>query len=331
MARSKSRISPTTDADHMAALQPDRGREALSPVALPRHAWASIAMRLWRRIQDDRVTLVAGGVTYFMLLALVPALTAFVAIYGLFADREAVIEQVTLLAGIVPSGGLSILEEQLQRLASQRNATLSWTLTISAAITLWSAGTGVKSLFQGMNVAYHERETRGFVRVNLLALAFTIGAAIVAAAALGAVVILPAILNFLPIPIGVEWLIRLLSYGVLLAVMVFALAALYRWGPCRKQARWRWITPGAALAIVVIMGMSVAFSWYVSNFDNYSATYGSLGALIGFLTWMWLSVLLVILGGELNAEVEHQTAQDTTIGLEKPLGERGAYMADTVG
>lgn len=323
--------APTTDSDLGAARQKGRGREADAPTALPPRAWKEVLSRVLGDIGRDRVMLIAAGVTFYLLLALVPALTAFVAIYGLFADQSTVLDHISLLQGIVPGGGLDILREQLQRLVSEGNSTLGWTLVISLVIALWSASAGIKAMFEAMNIAYEEEEDRGFIKISALGLAFTLGLAIAAALALGAVVILPAIVSFLPLGTGAEWLARILGYVVLLVVLVLGLAALYRWGPARAQARWRWITPGAGIAVVLILIASIAFSFYVSNFGNYNATYGSLGALIGFLTWMWISITLVILGAELNSEIEHQTARDTTTGEEQPMGKRGAYVADTVG
>ncbi|WP_425466631.1 YihY/virulence factor BrkB family protein [Pelagibacterium montanilacus] len=298
---------------------------------MPRGAWKEIAGRTFASIGKDRVMLVAAGVTFYLLLALVPSLTAFVAIYGLVADQTTVVEHLDLLSGVVPGGGLEIIEEQLRRLVSEGAASLSWTLAISLAIALWSASAGVKALFEAMNIAYSEDEDRGFITVSAVGLAFTLAIATGAALALGAVVVIPAAMALLPLGIGLSWLVQIASYIILVAVLVVGVAALYRWGPARRNAKWRWITPGAAFAVALIIVASILFSWYVSNFGNYNATYGSLGALIGFLTWVWISVTLLILGAEINSEIEHQTAQDTTIGHDKPMGARGAYVADTLG
>lgn len=306
------------------------GRAARAPLALPPRSWWTICKRVVIGGLQDQFLLIAAGVTFFMLLALVPALSAFIAIYGLFADQGTVLDHIGLLRGIVPEGGLEIVEEQLARLAGEEAAALGWALLISLAIAIWSASAGARALIQAMNVAYGEEEKRSFLTVTILALAFTLGFAVAAALGLSVVVILPVILALFPLGGALDWILRIASYGVLTAVLAFGLATLYRWGPSRRTAKWRWITPGALVAIVLVLMVSVGFSWYVSNFGNYSAAYGSLGALIGFLTWQWISVTLVILGGKLNAESEHQTARDSTTGPEKPLGQRGATMADTV-
>ncbi|WP_375451875.1 YihY/virulence factor BrkB family protein [uncultured Devosia sp.] len=313
------------------ARQDGRGRQATSPTAIPFPGWKDILWRLYRSINNDRVMLTAAGVTYYVLLALVPTLTAFVSIYGLFNTRSSVVDQVNLLAGIVPTGGLEIIRDQLTRITSESDGTLGVTLLVSLAIALWSASAGVKAMFEGMNIAYHETEKRSFIRVNLLALGFTLGGAIAGVLVLGVVLAMPPLLALLPGGEGLEWAVRIASYIVMLGVVMLGIGALYRWGPSRQEAKWRWITPGAIMAVVAAVATSLLFSWYVANFSDYNATYGSLGALIGLLTWIWLTATLVIIGAELNSEVEHQTARDSTTGAEQPLGERGAAMADSVG
>ncbi|MET3900404.1 membrane protein [Devosia sp. UYZn731] len=322
-------MSETTS--HSYARQLGRGREAKSPNDIPAKGWKDILWRLYRSIAQDRVMLTAAGVTYYLMLALVPTLTAFVSIYGLFNNRATVLDQVDVLVGIVPSGGLDIIRDQLTRITSESDGTLSLTLFFSLALALWSASAGVKAMFEGMNIAYHEDEKRSFIHYNLLALAFTLGGALAAVLVVAVILIMPAVLPLLPGSKGLEWTIRIAGYLAMLFVVVAGIGALYRWGPSREDARWRWITPGTGLAVVATGVTSVLFSWYVGNFTDYNATYGSLGALIGLLTWLWLTATTVIFGAELNSEIEHQTAKDSTTGSELPLGERGAHMADTVG
>jgi membrane protein len=319
------------DINQIYARQQGRGREADAPTDIPPSGWKDILWRLYRSINEDHILLTAAGVTFYLLLALVPTLSAFVSIYGLFNDRSSVLDQVQLLSGLVPAGGLEILREQLTRLTSQSTQKLGFALIISLAIALWSASAGVKAMFEAMNVAYHEKERRSFFLFNGLALLFTLGGAIAAVLVLAVVLIVPAVLTMLPGGGGLEWTVRVFSYLAMLAVISLSISALYRWGPSREQAKWRWITPGAIFAVLMLGLTSVTFSWYVSNFSNNDATYGSLSAMIGLMTWLWISTTLVILGAEINSEIEHQTAQDSTIGDEQPLGQRGAHMADTVG
>ena len=297
---------------------------------IPPVGWKDIVWRLYHEINEDRVMLIAAGVTYYMLLALVPALSVFVSLYGLFNDRATVGQHLNLLMGVIPSGGIDILNDQLARLTSTPNSTLSLTLVVSLVVALWSASAGIKALFDAMNIAYDETEKRNFFALNFLALVFTVGAAIAAIIFLGIVVVMPAFFSMFYLGKGFEWLIQGLSYILMIVLMFGGVGAIYRWGPSRRQAKWRWITPGAILTVAVTALVSVLFSWYAASFGNYNATYGSLGALVGLLTWMWLSITILLIGAELNSEVEHQTARDSTIGRPRPLGDRGAQMADHV-
>ncbi len=313
------------------ARQRGRGRQAENPAAIPLRGWQDIFWRVFHGISQDRILLAAAGTTYYLLLALVPTLTAFVAIYGLFNDRSTVIQQVELLAGLVPSGGLDIIRDQLTRLTTQSDGTLSVTLLLSLVIAFWSASSGIKALFEAMNVAYHEAEKRNFIKLNVTALVFSLGGAVAAMLVVGVAIGVPAALAILPGGKNFDWTVRIVSYLVMIGVLAAGIAALYRWGPSREQAKWRWITPGAGLAVAALGLTSVLFSWYVGNFSDYNAAYGSLGALIGMLTWIWISVTIIIVGAELNSEIEHQTARDSTTGKPQAMGDRGAYMADTVG
>jgi membrane protein len=313
------------------ASESGRGRDAAAPTEVPARGWKDILLRTASAIGEDRVPMVAAGVTYFLLLALVPGLTAFVSLYGLFTDPATVREHVTLLTSVVPPGGIEIIDEQLTRLTEQGAPTLGLAFVGSLAIALWSASGAVKSLFDAMNIAYEETEKRNFFELSGLGLLFTLAGLIAAIVMLAVVIVLPIVLAMLGLSKGFDWLVQGAGY-LLVAVLVYAgIAALYRFGPSREQAKWRWVTPGALLALAIILVLSLLFSWYAANFANYDKTYGSLGALIGLLTWMWISVMVVVVGAELDAEIEHQTARDSTTGREMPIGLRNATMADTVG
>lgn len=309
----------------------DTGRGAHVPDAIPPRGWWRVIRRTAARFFADRVMLISAGVTLYLLMALVPALSTIVSIYGLFSDSASIADQVSLLVGVVPAGGLELIRDQLTRIASESEHTLGWALVVALAVAFWGASLGVKGLFEAMNIAYGEQEKRGIIHVNVLALLLTFGASAVAVAALAVVVVLPAALSVVPMGAAAEWVVRVSGFVLLAGLLLAALAVLYRWGPSRRDAQWRWVTPGALFAIIAIVLISVPFSWYVANFGNYSATYGSLGAIIGFLTWLWLSIIAVVTGGELNAESERQTAVDTTIPPDRPMGRRGAYVADTLG
>jgi len=307
------------------------GRHADAPQQIPPVGWKDILFRTYREFNDDRVTLIAAAVTYYLLLALFPTLTAFVSIYGLFVDPQTVSEHVNMLSGIVPEGGMSIVNEQLERLASTGNTTLNIALFISLAIALCSASSGVKTMFEAMNVAYDEREERNFFVLNGLALLFTFGGIIGAILMIGVAILVPLVLNFIGLGQGLEWALRIGAYVVLALVLLLGLAVLYRFGPSRQQAKWRWVSPGALLASAIILAVSLLFSWYAGNFGNYDKTYGSLGGLIALLTWIWIIVTAVIIGAELNSETERQTVKDSTIGADAPMGQRDATAADTLG
>lgn len=316
---------------HAAAREPGRGREADRPSEIPARGWWDIAKRLYAEINEDRILAVAAGVTFYGLLALFPAIAAFVSLYGLIADPGTITEHLEGLSGFLPSGALDIIKEQVLRITSKGDTALGFAFFSGLAISLWSANAGMKAVFDALNIAYDETEKRNFFWLNVWSLAFTAGAVLLLVVAIGVVLVIPAVLNFFGLGAVTEWLLWAGRWPVLLVVVVGAIALLYRYGPSRDRAQWRWLTPGSALAAIGLVVFSMLFSWYVGSFGNYNETYGSLGAVIGFMTWMWLSSTILLVGAELNAETEHQTAEDTTTGPAKPLGSRGAQMADNVG
>lgn len=308
-----------------------RGRSARRVREIPLAGWKDILWRVKGEITDDRISLVAAGVTFYLLLAIFPALAALVSVYGLFANPENIQQHVAALSGVLPSGAVDILRSQLERLAQQGGTALGVTFFFGLAVALWSANKGVKGLFEAMNVAYDEEEKRGFIMLNLITLGFTLGAIMVAILFMVAVAVVPVVVKALGLGQWLEWVISLVRWPILLVVGAVAVALLNRYGPSRSRARWRWLTWGSGLTVLVWIAASIAFSWYLSNFADYNATYGSLGAAIGFLMWLWISVFVLLAGAELNSEIEHQTAEDSTVGHDRPLGQRGALMADTVG
>ncbi len=317
---------PASHAAHAA----HAGREATRPREIPARGWREILLRVYHAFNENFTLLVAAGVTFYLLLSMVPALTALVSIYGLFTDPAGVSQQLDFIQAWLPEGGREILGDQLGRLVSQNQSKLSLTLLTSLAVALWSASAGMKALLKAMNVAYGETEQRGFFRVLAIALAFTLGAILMLLLLITVIVVLPVVLAWFHLPGSSGFWLQLASTALLAVTVLFALSALYRWGPSRRAARWRWITPGAVLALVGAFAASTAFGWYVSHFASYNRTYGSLGAVIGFMTWLWIMAAFVVTGAQLNAEIEQQTAHDSTIGPERPLGQRGAFVADTV-
>lgn len=307
-----------------------RGRSAGRPSEIPRRGWRDILVRVKDEIAADNIAMAAAGVAFYALLALFPALAAAISIYGLIADPAEVQRQIKAASAILPQEVQGLLHEQLTRIAGQSSGTLGFGLAFGLALALWSAAAGVKALITALNMAYDEEEKRRFIVLNAVALALTLGAILFGLLALTLVVALPAVIGLLGLPGTLETLVRLLRWPLLAAAILLALAVLYRFGPSRDRPRWRWVSWGAAAATLLWIVASILFSWYVANFGSYNETYGSLGAVVILLMWFYLSAFVVLMGAELNAEMEHQTARDTTEGEPEPMGRRGAQMADRV-
>ncbi|MGP9822343.1 YihY/virulence factor BrkB family protein [Salinarimonas sp. NSM] len=325
-----SRLRPSKAPDRPADRDPARGRHAQSPGEIPRTGWIDIAKRVATEFSRDRLMAVAAGVTFYALLALFPAIAAFVSLYGLFFSPEEVSRQVASLSGVIPSGAIEIIEDEVGRVAGQGGGALTFGVVGGLLLTLWSANSGMKAIFDALNVAYDEDEARGFLALNALTLLFTLGALVIGGGLVAAIAVLPAVLAAVPLGAEIETLLRWLRFPIALVLVTALLALIFRYGPSRTRARWRWVLWGAGIGAVAFVGFSMLFTWYVSNFGSYNATYGSLGAVVGFMVWIWLSTTIVLLAAELNAEMERQTARDTTVAPERPLGRRGAQAADTV-
>lgn len=275
--------------------------------------------------------ILAGGVVFFVLLSIFPTIAAFVSIYALFADAHSLGRLLEVAAGIMPADAYDILRSEVTRIANKGNGTLGFTSVVALALALWSASSGTKAVFDALNIIYEENEKRGWIRFTLVSLAFTAGLIAFLLLAAVLVIVAPIALSAIGLRETGEVLIASLRWPLLFAVAVAGLSVLYRYGPSRRDAKWRWITVGSALASLAWLVASGLFSWYLSNLADYTATYGALGAVIGLLMWLWLTFIIVLVGAELDAEIEHQTARDSTVGVEKPMGARGANMADEVG
>jgi membrane protein len=321
----------TYDVELRRAQELGRGRQAVHPLQIPWRGWYDIVWRTYREMQSDRLLSIAGGVSFFVLLAIFPAITALVSAYGLLFSPGTITNNLALLNDVVPDNVLSIVHEQTSRIASNSGSALSIGIVVGILVSLWSAMSGVKAMIDALNVIYEQKESRSFIKLNLVALAFTLAGFAAFLLAIASIVVLPLILS--PIGLGnlTETLTRVARWPVLLIVLLIGLAVLYRYGPDRRAARWQWVTAGSVFAAMTWIIASFLFSWYLASFANYNATYGSLGAAVGVMIWLWISTTVMLLGAELNAEIEHQTARDSTVGTEKPLGARGAVMADTVG
>ncbi len=313
------------------AAEPGRGRRARRPWEIPWTGWKDILRRTYTEVNEDRLLAVAAGVVFYGLLAIFPAISAFVSIYGLFADPATVDETVSLLAEVIPPDAIGPVEEQVERVASAGSGSLGFAFLFSLALALWSANAGMKAVIDALNVAYGEREKRGFVKLTLISFALTLSVIAAGLVAVAVIVVFPIATSFLGIESLAATLVQWLRWPLLLLVLLIGLAVLYRFAPSRTEPRWQWVSVGSIAAAVLWLAGSAALSFYLSNFANYGAAYGSLAAGIGLMMWLWLSAIVVLLGAELNAEIEHQTAMDSTVGGDKPIGARGATMADTVG
>ncbi len=318
-------------ADPARRLDPGRGRHADAPWEIPLRGWKDILLRVYDNIGKNRIVTFAAGVTFYSILALFPAIAALVSLYGLFADPASIASHLNSLAGVLPGGAVQVIGDQLNRLAAQPHQSLGLTFAVGLATALWSANAGIKSLFDALNLVHSEPERRGLIRLNVASLIFTAASIGFVLLALGAMVVLPLVLDYLGLATVADEVIRWLRWPALLVVVMVGLSLLYRFGPSRAEPRWRWITWGSAVAAILWLVASALFTWYAANFGSYDKTYGSLGAVIGFMVWIWISIIVVLLGAEIDAEMEHQTVCDTTTGGPKPLGARGAAMADTVG
>jgi membrane protein len=313
------------------ATERGRGRTAHAPSQIPWRGWKDIAVRTYLETQDDRLLALAAGVAFYALVALFPALAAGVSFYALFADAGTIGKHLSLAVGLVPADVLDMLRDEITRIGAKSDGKLTFGFLLGIGIALWSANAGMKAIFDALNIIYDEQEKRGLVRLNLISLFFTVGAIGAVLLAIGAVVVFPLLLAAFGLSTLDQPIIGYFRWPFMFVLIILGLAVLYRYGASRRPAKWRWISVGSVFAASAWLAVSSLFSWYLGNFANYNATYGALGAVVGLMMWLWLSIIVVLVGAELNSEIEHQTSRDSTVGPEKPLGVRGAVMADTVG
>ena len=307
------------------------GREAERPSEIPARGWFAVLKRVKAEVKDDNVSLLAAGVAFYAMLALFPAIIALVTIYGMVADPAEVESQVGEFAKSLPSGADQLITQQLENVVNAGQQALSIGLALSLLAVLWSVSSGVQGLVKSLNLIYDERETRGFVKLRGLSLLLTLGAIVVVVVALVLITVFPGVVEDLGLGQAGELAASIVRWVVLALLVLVALAVVYRFAPDRTNPRWRWLSWGAVVALVLWLLGSVGFSFYVDNFGKYNQTYGALAAVIILLLWLYLSAFAVLLGAEFNAETERQTARDTTTGPERPLGQRDAEVADTVG
>jgi len=328
---SNSRAKKATRNPAMTEMEAGRGRTAEGPSEIPPLGWKDVLFRVYRSLEQDRVMLIAAGSAFYLLLALFPALTAFASLYGFLADRSTIAGNISVLTGILPTDAIDLIRGQLEALAAQDVKLLSLGFFLGLSVALWSANNGVKAIFEALNVAYGQKETRSFLRLNLIAFVFTFGSllcGIILSIAFSAISRMSA---------GIvqdgwsEVLFSIIRWPLIAVIVVIAISVIYRFGPDREHAKWRWLSWGAVLSALIWIVASAAFTFYLANFADYNATYGALGAVAGLMMWTWISLIILILGAELNAELEHQTSIDSTTGKPLPMGQRGAVVADTLG
>jgi membrane protein len=306
------------------------GYHADKPQQIPKPGWWEVLKRTWNEIGEDNISHFAAGVGFYAHIAIFPAFGALVALYGLIANPTDVERHTTLLAAFMPAESLKLLTDALHNLVAKNHAGLSVGLVVSVLLAIWSARVGTGALMTALNVAYGEREKRNFIWFNVVALTLTGGLVLFGIVATFTVAVIPAVLHFLPFPDSWINIISAVRWPILFVLVMVALAVIYRIAPSREHPRWQWVSPGAVGATVLWVIGSALFSLYVGRFGSYNETYGSLGAVVVLLLWFWLSSYIILAGAELNAELERQTARDTTTGAPRPMGTRGARMADTV-
>jgi membrane protein len=309
----------------------NRGRDSTTPGDIPVRGLRDVFWRVVEQAGRDRIGLISAGVSYYLLLALVPSLTALVSLYGFFADPSTISSHITSLRRILPPGSAEIIQDQLAALTRQGSPSLGLGFVTGLAIGIWSARNGIMALFDAMNVAYNESEKRGLLELNLLVFAFTLGLFFLLGVITAGLAALPALFAFVIPDSWLEPFLMILRWPILVLLVGFSVSCLYRYGPSREPAKLRWLSWGVVLSTSAWLAASLAFSYYLQNFGDYSATYGALGSVAGFMVWSWMCALIFILGAEINGELEHQTRHDTTTGEPRPMGSRGAFVADSVG
>jgi membrane protein len=329
--RLADRSDGETRTTHLGATEGGRGRDAKSPTEIPARGWKDVMWRTYEQIAEDRLLAVAAGVVFYGLLALFPAITALVSSYALFADPKTISDHLSFVADTLPAGTFTIVQEQVKRVLSKGETKLGLAFGFSLLLAIWSANGGMKAIIDALNVVYDEKETRGFLKLNAISLAFTLGGLIAILTAIGLVVAAPIAMSFVGLGQVGDLLLRYGRWPALALMVLLGLAVLYRFAPNRRSPKWKWVSVGSVLAAGAWLLGSAALSYYLANYAGYDATYGSLGAAIGLMMWMWMSTIVVLFGAELNSELEHQTARDSTEGGGKPAGLRGGVVADTLG
>jgi membrane protein len=316
------------ETDPGAVTDDGHGRQADLPQQIPPRGWLDIAKRTGKEVKADQVPLLSAGVAYYTLLSLFPAAIAAVSIYGLVANPNTVRDQIDKLTEMLSPSTADLVGEQIKQVTSGAGGALGLATVIGILTALWSASSGMKALITGVNLAYDETETRKFVKLRGLALLLTLGAMVLLGVALALIVGFPAVADDWPTPLA--WTAGILRWVLLAVLLVAALAVLYRYAPNRDEPKWTWASWGSGIATLLWILASVGFSIYANSFGNYNKTYGALAGVIILMFWLFLTAFVVLVGAELNTEMELQTVKDTTKGPQEPMGERGGHAADHV-
>jgi membrane protein len=319
-------VGHDTDPDTVTDTQ--RGHQADSPQQIPPKGWKDIAKRTAKEVKADQVPLLSAGVAFYALLALFPAIIAGVSIYGLVADPTTVRDQIANLTKLLSPETATLVGEQLKQVTSGAKGALGLATVVGILTALWSASSGMKALITGVNLAYDETESRKFVKLRGLALLLTLGAMVLVGVALATIVGYPPIADTLPT--ALRWLVAIVRFVILGGLLVVGLAVLYRYAPDRDQPKWSWVSWGSGIAALLWVLATIGFALYANFFGNYNKTYGALAGVIILMFWLFLSAVVVLVGAELNTEMELQTAKDTTAGPTRPMGDRDAHAADHV-
>ncbi|MDR5905223.1 YihY/virulence factor BrkB family protein [Franzmannia qiaohouensis] len=308
-----------------------RGRRADKPGQISGLGWLDIAWRVKREMSDDNITMLAAGVAFYALLAVFPALAAIISIWALVLDPYDITRQISELGRFIPPGAASVIEQQANEISENTDAGLSVAALVSLVVAMFVASKGVRGLILGLNIVYGEQERRRLAHKVTVVSALTVGLIVLTLVTIAFIAGLPLVIGMLGLDSTLVTLISLLRWPVLVLMMMLVIAVLYRFGPYRRSPRWEWLSVGTVTATLLWLLGSLALSFYVSHFANFSELYGSLGAVVVLLMWFWLSAFTVLVGAELNGEMERQTRHDTTVGEPRPMGERGAHAADTLG
>ena len=290
----------------------DRGHAAEKPSQIPLKGWKDIAIRVKDQLTKDHVSIVSAGIAFYFFLAIFPAIGAALSIYGLVMDPAQVAQQMSQLANHLPEQAHELIGGILEQQSERSGAALGWGLVLSVLISLWSANKGTRALFEGINIAYYETDKRGFIGKNAVTILFTLGGMVIGFIVIAMVAFLPALIDKIALPPTLETLVQSLRWPILTMIVILALALVYKVAPYRKSPEFKWTSWGAIIATLLWLSGSLLFSLFVSNFGNFDETYGSFAAVIILMLWFFLSAFIVLLGAEINSEMEQQTNRDTT-------------------